>query len=98
MHGTERFSAGVYLGHDRMSIQHILCDAKTRSVAYARTIMRLPNAEKFNKEQLSDVSITPWQLHDPKKPEVVFKDPVADRPNVEPETLVRRVDMRPEDV
>ena len=57
--------------------------------------MRVPNAQKFEKERLSSVTITPWQLHNPKDPEVVFKEPVEKRADVEPETLVRRVYLYP---
>ena len=77
--------------------QHFLFDSKTGPVAYSRTVMRIHKAQMFDKEQLSSVSIAPWQLHDPKKPEVVFKEPVDKWPDAEPETLVRRVYMYPED-
>ena len=74
-----------------MTGQHILYDGKTESVAYSRTIMRVPNAEKFEQDRLSSVSITPWQLHSPKEPEVVFTEPVQKDDHAIPDTLVRRV-------
>ena len=42
---------------------------------YARTIMRVPNAEKWDKDELQKITVTPKSLHVPKEPEVVFKEP-----------------------
>ena len=71
-----------------MTGQHLVFDGKTKSVAYSRTVMRLPNAQKFDQEQLSAVAITPLQLHDPAKPEVVFREPVEKQPDAEPDNVV----------
>ena len=42
---------------------------------YARTILRKPNPNKFNKDDLAKVAVTPWSLHVPKVDEVIFRDP-----------------------
>ena len=47
------------------------------------TVMRLPNAQKRNKELMASVQITPWNLHEKEKPDVIFKDQVAQRPELE---------------
>ena len=40
--------------------------------------MRVPEAEKFNKDLLSGVSVTPWDLHTPKQLEVIVQRHDAD--------------------
>ena len=40
----------------------------------ARTIMRMPGAEKWDKEALVKISCTPYTMHQPREPEVVFKE------------------------
>ena len=73
LHGRERWSAAIYLGRESKQGQHILFDGATGSVAHARTLMRLPNAQKWSAEAIAAVSITPWSLHEPSKPEVIFR-------------------------
>lgn len=40
----------------------------------SRTVMRLPNAEKWNAGSLASVSVSPWNLHKRREPTVVFGD------------------------
>jgi hypothetical protein len=44
------------------------------SVKLARTVIRVPEVEKSSKESLAEVKATPWDLHRPRQPEVVFKE------------------------
>ena len=37
---------------------------------------RVPDVEKWNKDLLSSVTVTPWSLHAPKEPEVIFRDQI----------------------
>ena len=53
------------------------------TVRLARTITRVPEANKWDKEALSKVNSTPWNLHQPRKPEVVF----CEKADVEKMTL-----------
>ena len=50
--------------------------------------MRLPNVQKWNKEAMAEVSITPWNLHEAKMPEVIFKDQI-DKPREGVEDIAR---------
>ena len=43
-------------------------------ITYARTIMRFPEPNKWDKDELAKIRATPWSLHAPKDTEVVFKD------------------------
>ena len=43
------------------------------SIKFATTIMRMPEPDKFNKEELAKIAVTPWGLHVPCEPEVVLK-------------------------
>ena len=40
----------------------------------ARIVVRLPEANKFDKAELSKVASTPWGLHRPRQTEIIFKD------------------------
>ena len=39
----------------------------------------MPESRKWNSDELSKVASTPWDLHQPKEPEVVFKERVEDQ-------------------
>ena len=41
-------------------------------IQYARTVMRLPEPNKWEKDRLAEIKATPWSLHVPKDPEVIF--------------------------
>ena len=64
------------MGIDRRTGQYMIYS--DGELQCSRTIMRMPEAEKFSKDLLSGVSITPWDLHTPKQPEVVFQQRDAD--------------------
>ena len=99
MHGREDWSGAVYLGRENHSGQHILFDSKTETVAYARTVMRLPNVQKWNKDAMAAVRITPWNLHEAAKPDVIFREKVDARPEPEGQVqLARRVYIKPADI
>jgi hypothetical protein len=49
-------------------------------IVYARTILRLPDDNKWSKEELAKIKATPWSLHVPSDPEVVFKEKKEIRP------------------
>ena len=38
-----------------------------------RTLERVPNPQKWNAEMVQDVTATPWHIHVPKSPEVIFR-------------------------
>ena len=68
-------------------------------VKLSRTVVRVPEVDKFSKEAMAEVRATPWALHEAKKPEVVFRDKVdVDRQYfAEKTSLARRVYLRASD-
>ena len=63
---------GTYVGIDRRTGQYMLHTGE--GMVYARTVFRLPEANKWDKDELAKIKATPWSLHTPKDPEVVFKE------------------------
>ena len=43
-------------------------------IMYARTIIRVPEANKWDKDALAQIKATPWSLHVPRDTEVVLKE------------------------
>ena len=72
--GGHRWHAGVFIGIDRRTGQYMLYS--NDEVKLARTVVRVPELEKWDKERLSSVRMTPWDMHKPRTPEVIFKDKV----------------------
>ena len=98
VHGGHKWSAAIYLGRERHQDQHVPYDDKLEKAVFARTVMRVPNAEKWRADAVAAVSALPWSLHEPLKPDVVFQDPAA-RPDQVPADHVpaaRRVYLKPE--
>ena len=65
----------------------------------ARTITRVPELEKFDKDMLAGVSATPSDLHQLRKPEVIFKDKVEAGKDefVDKQLIARQVYLRASD-
>ena len=59
-----KWHPGVSLGMDPRTGQHILYDGE--SIKLARTFMQVPEANKWDKDALSKVHVTPWDLHRPR--------------------------------
>ena len=45
-----------------------------QEIGYARSVLRLAESRKWNSDELAKVASTPWDLHQPKDPEVVFRE------------------------
>ena len=56
--------------------------------------MRMPEPDKFNKEELAKIAFTPWDMHVPREMEVVFKDKSEGQGDVEPSGLHQGVRPR----
>ena len=86
-----RFHLGVFVGIDRRMGQYMLHDGE--GVKLARTVMRMPTADKWSKDALSSTVSTPYSLHGPKEPEIVFREAAdAQWPQFDPKvTLSRQV-------
>ena len=65
-----RFHVGISIGIHRRTGQYMLHNGI--DVKLARTILRMPGAEKWDREPLVKVGCTPYDLHQPREPEVVF--------------------------
>ena len=55
-------------------MQYIFWDVKAGGLKYSRTLMRMPDPQKWSAEKVAMVRATPWTVYAEKKPEVVFKD------------------------
>ena len=69
-------------------------------VIYARTILRKPSPNKFNKDDLAKVAVTTWSLHVPKADEVIFRDPkVSEKDDIrEKIAIAKQVYIKPSDI
>ena len=65
-----RWYTGVWLGIDPRTGQYIFFDTSFGTVRYARTMMRLPNVQKWSSEKVSAVCVTPWASYAGREPEV----------------------------
>lgn len=70
------------------------------SVQYARTLLRLPDVEKWNREKASSVTMTPWSMHKETPPDVGFPEREIAEGDVRPDAIrqVRRVYIRQGDL
>ena len=69
-----RFGLGVWIGVDARTGQHIFFDTATTTIRHARTLMRLPDVEKFAGTGVAQMSITPWASSATETPKAVFAD------------------------
>ena len=66
----------------------------------AGTVVRVPTNEKWNKELLAKIGCTPYDMHQPREPEVIFKEKTDDKVG-EPQqkiTVARQVYIKPSDI
>ena len=69
-----RFHLGAFIGIDRRTGQYMLHDGT--EIKLARTVMRLPDANKWDRTELAKIAATPWDVHQPRAQEVVFRDQI----------------------
>ena len=91
---NRRFSEGIFLGIDRRTGQYMLY--ANDEVKFARTIVRVPEREKWSKDLLSAVKLTPRSLHRPRDSEIVFRDKVDEEGKVfdDKAVVARQVQLR----
>ena len=75
-----KWHPGVFLGIDRRTGQYTLYDGE--SIKLTRTVMRVPEANTWDKDALSKVHLAPWDLHKPWDLEIVSKEK-ADKVDVD---------------
>ena len=92
-----RFHQGVFIGIDRRTGQYMVYSDD--EVKLARTVVRVPESEKWNKDMLAAVKLTPLSLHLPREGEIVFKDKidVERQEYVDQPQIARNVYLRPSD-
>ena len=66
-----RFHVGTQVGVDRRTRQYMIHSGD--GILYVRTVLRLPEPNKWNKDELAKIRATPGSLHVPKDTEVAFK-------------------------
>ena len=71
---NSKWHDGVFLGIDKRTGQYIL--HSDDGIKFARTILRVADSEKWNTEVVQKVNATPQSLHEPREPEVIFREPV----------------------
>ena len=95
--GGSRFRSGVFLGIDQRTGQYMIYGDDV--VHLARTVTRVPESEKWQKDALANVKLTPYNMHVPTEPEVVFRE----KPNegndvpVDRMQLARQLYLKPDD-
>ena len=67
-----RFHAGIFLGVDRRTGQYMLHESNSTNLT--RTVLRMPEAEKSHKVAMSKTGCTPYDLHQPREPEVTLRE------------------------
>ena len=66
-----RWHVGAFIGIARRTGQYMIHDGG--EVTYARTILRMPEANKFDRTELARTAVIPWDLHAPRVVDVVFQ-------------------------
>ena len=97
---TQRWSSGVWLGVDPRTGQHIMFDEDFGGIRMARSLLRMPQPQKWSLEAIRAVSATPWSEHEAREPGVIQHDPAIE-PAVRPEEKIvqtRRVYIRQADL
>ena len=86
----KKWHPGVFLGIDRSTGQYTLYAGE--SSMFARIVLRVPEANKWDRDTLAKVHLTPWNLHKPRDLEIVFKEKVdkVDVDDVEDEVALSR--------
>ena len=67
-----KWHEGTVVGVDQRTGQCMINDSG--DIKFARTIIRMPEPDAFNKDELAKIDVTPWDLHVPREAEVIFKD------------------------
>ena len=68
-----RFHVGIFVGIDARTGQSMIHGGD--QIMLARTVLRLPEANKWDRVELAKIAATPWDLHRPREQEVVLKEP-----------------------
>ena len=91
-----RFHSSVFVVVDSRTGQYMVCSDD--AIKLARTVARVPELEKWDKDMLSSIKLTPFNIHTPKEPEVIFRER-AEGEDLPPAhgAITRRLYLRPSD-
>ena len=93
-----RWSTGVWLGIDRRTGQYIVYDKDLGGIRPARTILRMPRPQQWSLDQVKSIAATPWSIHEPTVPEVIYHKPGEEQPMLDKVAQIRRVYIRQADL
>ena len=86
---------GVWLGVDPRTAQHILFGPAQNSIRHARTRLRMPDVQKFDRDRIAAISSTPWSTHEAAIPDGVFvTKPLKEDPGIENVMNARKMYIR----
>ena len=79
----------IWLGIDYKTGQYVYCG--DGAIKFTRTLLRMPDAQKWSAENLAAIRQTPFDIHATAEPEVIFKERAADaEAAVRPEEPISR--------
>ena len=96
---TAKWDRGVFLGICKMTGRYRIWTGE--GVSAARTVVRLPDVEKWSMEKIAGVTQRPHQLHENSEPQVVFREPAdaqAETAAEAPLQIARRLYIKKSDV
>ena len=82
-----------------MTGRYLVWDGTT--VTAARSVIRMPDVQKWDKDKIAAVALRPWQMHEKKEPTVLFRDQTDVPPapsGTEPIREARRLYIKRSDV
>ena len=93
-----RWGLGVFIGLCSMTGRYIVFDGE--EVTFARTVVQVPDVQKWSKDRISAVNVRPYKLHVPKEPRVIFRDKLDDavQPKSDDIRVARRLYIKKADV
>ena len=96
----DHWGVGLWLGVESKTGQHILFDPVQGGIRHARTLMRLPDGQKFDNDRAAAVSMTPFSTHAADRPRGVFAEKLVDPAEVNPDVVakVRGIYIKKEDL
>ena len=71
-----RWNKSAWIGVDTKTGQYMVWDGQR--VAFCRTISRLMDSQKWSSDELAKLRVTPWQMHTPTAPDIIFQEKRAD--------------------
>ena len=66
------FVVGVWFGVDPRIGQHILFDPEQNAIRHVKTLLRMPDVQKLDRDRIAAIGSTPWSIHEVANPIAVF--------------------------